>query len=335
MLLHFALAAPSVAAGRPVCRAKLDAAQSRLEKATQIWRRIRKLEIKAVELEDSSDRYDLEEDWQKLKKAQRRLDTVYSEIKACRRFLPPCQPENSVLRIEIENDSNVDIEIQKLGSEGMYYAIGHALYHQSAQIEIRHTALAYYGRPNSFRFYATFGGDSIVDPNIRTEIMRRYVTAPPLNKSCRTSWKIRFTDRSFAPKTGIIVRPDSFGDVTTENWEGRYDCEGPPTNTCGYGTQIGSTPLLTITGSGKGSALSAVYAVACNGSAFESYTILGMTSNSASGTYLYSDHNPAVGPTGQSGVWPGTFGITLDEKGLTLVRQDQASGWQGTYRCQR
>jgi len=332
-LVFLLITQSSSAAGHAVCRAKFEPDDSRKEKIQAVWVRLEKLDRNASDLDGRIEKL---EHWGMYKKAddlERKLKLVNQERKACRRFVPDCSRYESVLKISIENDSDVDLVIRRDDGFGMLAQLGYARRHTVEHIEMRHVALASYGKSNRFYFFATFDGEEIGDPNIRREIIKKYTTKGALTKSCVTTLRYRFTNRTFAPRTGIIVRPEP-DTGTTNSWAGRWICKGPPTNTCGSG-QLGSAPILTITGNGSGSSLRGDYAVACHGSAYELYTIKNIEDRSASGSIIYFDHNPSIGPTGARGVWPGTFSITISSSGIALTRRDQATGWQGSYTCMR
>jgi hypothetical protein len=111
--------------------------------------------------------------------------------------------------------------------------------------------------------------------------------------------------------------------VTTASWAGGWACAGP------------GNPHLTIRGGGQASTLSAAYARAHGGKpASETFTIEALSGDAASGRYVYRDASPARGPTGQAGVWTGTWRIRVDGARLLLTRRDEASGWSGSYTCQ-
>ena len=103
--------------------------------------------------------------------------------------------------------------------------------------------------------------------------------------------------------------------VTTENWAGKWVCEGPGDAT------------LTIAGQGSGSTMSASFASAVNGPASDVYTFKNIALYSADGSYIYRNSLP--------GDWPGNFSLTISGEVIHLVRQDLSSSWHGEYYCRR
>jgi len=132
--------------------------------------------------------------------------------------------------------------------------------------------------------------------------------------------------------------PDAFVRLTTSSWAGTWECTGPGTYT--GSAKSGSTPRLTIKGSGWSSKLEAKYEVAYGGNpAEDKYTITSLKKSKAGGTYIYSDDNPREGKkpgVPGDGEWPGTWEIKLREDGtIKLTRRDKDTLWEGSYICKR
>ncbi len=119
-------------------------------------------------------------------------------------------------------------------------------------------------------------------------------------------------------------KPDA-AELTTDTWEGTWECTGSA-----------GMLILTIGGEGKSSNLRGHHPRAHGGRpADEVYTITKISAHSAEGYYVYYDTNPAKGSTGQSGVWTGTWSITIHGNEMELFRSDDSSSWSGTYVCRK
>jgi len=122
-----------------------------------------------------------------------------------------------------------------------------------------------------------------------------------------------------------IKRSDAT-ELTTMNWYGTWECTGPPPEIL----------KLTIGGEGKSSNLTGYYPRAHGGRpANATYTIAKISEHTAEGRYVYYDSNPNRGPTGQPGVWTGSWSITILGNELKIFIADDASGWTGTYICRK
>lgn len=120
-------------------------------------------------------------------------------------------------------------------------------------------------------------------------------------------------------------RPD-VEELTTTNWAGTWQCTGPPPPVL----------ILTIGGEGKSSNLTGHYPRAHGGRpADATYTIKKISAYNAEGRYIYYDTNPNKGPTGQPGVWTGSWSITIQGNEMKIFIADDASGWTGTYICRK
>lgn len=93
---------------------------------------------------------------------------------------------------------------------------------------------------------------------------------------------------------------------------------------------------LSISGRGSSATLRGFYPVAYgNRPANEDYTIKTITSQNASGEYVYYDTSPYVGCRGKSGVFCGNWNMVFASNRLELTRIDSTTSWRGEYKCER
>ena len=236
----------------------------------------------------------------------------------CQSLIGPCDEGNTLLEIAVENDSVVSVEFSLFGDHKSVAASADIRPATVATASLRYTSLANLGQDNVIIMKPRFNGSPIQDPNIKQELKYRFLTMYPVRQPCLKRVRIRLTNRDFAPKTGIIVPPDN--ELTTDNWYGYWRCQGP------------DNPRLNIVSTER---IFGNYANTRWGAAHEDYTIVSRSKKAASGTYMYYDLNPAKSVLGRSGVWPGTFYITLAASTFSLKRVDTTSGWSGSYTCQR
>ncbi len=119
--------------------------------------------------------------------------------------------------------------------------------------------------------------------------------------------------------------------IATHTWSGNWRCRQ---------NENGKFSTLTIHGNGADSSIAGYYPKAHGGQpASETYSIYNIDYYSATGVYEYRDANPRIGSTGQRGLWTGNWRIDLQgtvvNPVLRLFREDHASGWRGTYVCNR
>ena len=253
-----------------------------------------------------------------LKKRLQKQEARHKQVvNLCQSLLGPCEEEDSMLEVVIENKSVVLVEFLVMAGKRIPQAVGAVYPGTTAKASLPYMLLAEVGDPNVVVFHPSFNGDPIQDPSIRKQVKRTFLTVYPMRRPCVAKVTMRLTNRDFAPKTGIIVPPES--GLTTDTWAGKWKCDSL------------TTPWdadLTISGQGTASTIAADFPTWIYAPAHEEYKIQAISKTSAEGTMILYDRHPPY-------LWSGSFSLAVQEEGLLLTRHDDATAWTGSYSCTR